>query len=187
MQSIIDDHDRFCQETNKDRSKVKSYNNALHNPLLPIELDDICPPYLHILLGVVWRHHVLLKKEIYLLENLLINQARRMCTEEGLLFKEYGGSFMNKNILEEQLRVIETFLIYSESDNQTTTYQDLHDKTEDEVAALTFKKLEANKGPISKSTEKLLTDHRITPQSYHGGAFIGNHAIITLQNKYTNF
>lgn len=175
VQSIINDHNRFSEETKKDRSKVKLYNNALHYPLLPIELEDICPPYLHILLGVVWRHHVLLKKEIYLLENLLINQAKRTCTEEGLLFKEYGSSFMNKGILEEQLRVIETFLIYSESDNQSTTYQDLHDKTEDDLAALTFKKLEANKGPISKSTDKLLTDHRITPQSYHGGAFIGNH------------
>ena len=201
IQSIIDDHNRFVQETNNDRSKVKFYNNALHIPLLPIELEDICPPLLHILLGLVWRHHVLLKKEIYLLEKLLINQPKRTCTDEGLILKEYGSSFMNKSVLEEQLRVIETFLVYSESDNQTSMYQDLHDKTEDDLAALTFKKLEANKGPISKSTDKVLTDHHITPQSYHGGAFIGNHChnyiakqvyklltknIIEQVSKYTN-
>ena len=40
---------------------------------------------------------------------------------------------------------------------------------------MVFEKLEANKGPISASTDEVLTKHNIKPQSYHGGAFTGNH------------
>ena len=175
VKGILEDHERFLKETKNDKSEVKFYNNALHPPLIPIELNDVCPPHLHIVLGLVWRHHVLLKKEIYELEIMLINQGKRSCTEEGLALKELGNSFRQKNILEEQLRVIETFISCTESNDVKCMYENLHDKTENELADLAFKKLEANKGPISASTDAVLTKHNITPQSYHGGAFTGNH------------
>ena len=182
-QSIMADHNRFQKEADGDKDFVKFYNNALHPPLLPIELYDVSPPYLHVLLGNVWRHHVLLKKEIFKIEIMLIEQDKKTCTKKGLELKEYGNNFDTKTNLEEQMRVIETFLNCCQSGEVQSTYENLQNKTESELAGLLFEKLEKNKGPISKSVDKLLTKHRITSQSYHGGAFTGNHCHKYVSNK----
>ena len=178
-QSILDDHNRFQIEENGDKNVVKYYNNALHPPLLPIQLDDVSPPYLHVLLGIVWKHHVLLKKEIYKIEIMLIEQGTETCTKKGLDFRDYGNTFCDKDKIENQLRIIDTFLncCYESghSGHVESTYENLQTQTEAELTNLVFEKLEENKGPISLSVDKLLTKHRIASQSYHGGAFTGNH------------
>ena len=173
--ALKEDHNRFKNEKDGNKDHVKYYNNALHKPLLPIELEDVTPPYLHIELGVVWRHHILLLREINKLETELINQSKQTCTEKGLELKEFGKAFETKAKLEEQSRVIETFISCSENEVDIHIYENLHFQTEEDLADLTFQSLGKNKGPIAKSMDEVLTAHKITPQAYHGGAFTGNH------------
>ena len=39
------------------KAKAKEFHNVIHAPMLDIELDHVCPPYLHLLLGLVVKHH----------------------------------------------------------------------------------------------------------------------------------
>ena len=96
ISSITEDHIRFKEESDGNKAVVQHYNNALHAPLLPIELEDVTPPYLHIVLGLVWRHHVLLLGEIHKLEIELINQSKGTCREKGLELREFGKALETK-------------------------------------------------------------------------------------------
>ena len=176
ISSITEDHIRFKEESDGNKAVVKHYNNALHAPLLPIELEDVTPPYLHIVLGLVWRHHVLLLGEIHQLEIELINQSKGTCKEKGLELREFGKALETKESLEEQLRHIDSFINCSETEVDLRIYGNLQTETEHKLADLTFQKLDnKSKGPIATSMEKVLSSYHITPQSYHGGAFTGNH------------
>ena len=87
------------------------------------------------------------------------------------------------HVLEEQSRAIETFINCAESDDVRNAYENLYDKTEKSFASLVFEKLEANKGPISASTDAVLTKYNIKPQSCHGGAFTWNHCHNYMANE----
>jgi hypothetical protein len=62
LDMLKSDHQKFLVLGNGIKSNVGQYNNCLHEPLLDIELECVAPPYLHILLGVVTKHHQLLKE-----------------------------------------------------------------------------------------------------------------------------
>ena len=55
------DYKKF-RRTGKKKQKAKMYNNVIRKYVMNIDLDHVCPPYLHILLGVVKKHHDLLEK-----------------------------------------------------------------------------------------------------------------------------
>ena len=90
-----------------DKRNVKNYLNCSHAPLLPIELEEVTPPYLHILLGIVWRHHILLKKEVHILDWKIIAQEKYMCTEAGLKLKQYGNNATRVDTPKQQMKGIE--------------------------------------------------------------------------------
>ena len=48
---------------NSSKHIAKLHNNAIRRPLLDIELDQVAPPYLHILLGITKKHHDLLEEQ----------------------------------------------------------------------------------------------------------------------------
>ena len=166
IRSISDDNNKFKQETDGNKDLVKHFNNALHAPLLPIDLEDVTPPYLHIELGLVWRHHLLLLGEINQLEIALINQKKGTCTNKGLELREFGKALETKKNLDEQLRVIETFINCSEKEEDIRFYENLHIQTEEQLADLAFQSLGKGKGLIAISMEAVLSSNRISPQSY---------------------
>ena len=47
----------------QEKKTVKKFNNVLSKPVWNVNLKNVCPPYLHVLLGVVKRHHDLLEKD----------------------------------------------------------------------------------------------------------------------------
>ena len=50
---------------------AKFFNNVILRPILDIELEQVVPPYLHILLGVVKKHHDHLEKDCQSLDDQL--------------------------------------------------------------------------------------------------------------------
>ena len=39
------------------KKNAAKYENAIHTPIWDIRINQVCPPYLHILLGITKRHH----------------------------------------------------------------------------------------------------------------------------------
>ena len=62
LSSMRECHDNFMRYCNGDIKHASLYYNCLHAPILNIEIDKVAPPYLHILLGIVQKHHTLLEE-----------------------------------------------------------------------------------------------------------------------------
>ena len=60
METLLADDSPFHRETSDKREAAK-FHNSLYAPLLELDLESADPPYLHILQGVVSKHHKLLE------------------------------------------------------------------------------------------------------------------------------
>ena len=60
-------------EAKKKKKKAKAYDNAIHQPIFDTELSQVAPPFLHVLLGVVKKHHHLLDDECQTLDLAVAN------------------------------------------------------------------------------------------------------------------
>lgn len=67
LSGLREDNKRF-REAGADRSKAKLFMNAVDPPIWDIELTQVAPPYLHILLGIVKKHIVAMEKECHELD-----------------------------------------------------------------------------------------------------------------------
>ena len=56
------DFQSFQAQGRGNKSQAKFFNNVCSEPVSEISLSHVCPPYLHILLGVTQKHHHLLEK-----------------------------------------------------------------------------------------------------------------------------
>ena len=76
---------------------AKLYNNVIRRPMVKFELSQVAPPYLHILLGIVKKHHTLLETASDSIDQkiaqTLINQKRTI-EEDTLAF----NSFVEKRV-----------------------------------------------------------------------------------------
>lgn len=52
----------------KEKKKTKAHNNVTYCPIWNINLTQITPPYLHLLLGIVKKHHTLLEQDCHQLD-----------------------------------------------------------------------------------------------------------------------
>merc|ERR1711954_85956 len=48
-------------ETGGDKTRAKYFHNCINRHMIDIELDHVAPPYFHILLGIMKKHHELLE------------------------------------------------------------------------------------------------------------------------------
>ena len=67
LETKLADNSNFITDSSA-KKEVAKYHNALHTPLLNIQLDSVSPPYLHILLGIVLKHHKLLEDTAHMLD-----------------------------------------------------------------------------------------------------------------------
>ena len=71
-------------------SAASSYKNCIHEPLLDINISHVCPPYLHILLGIVKKHNDLLEERVH--------QVEEQIAEEISLSRARGRSLTKLNV-----------------------------------------------------------------------------------------
>ena len=57
LRTIKESYNKFVQQGKSVKSKAALYLSVIHKPLWDITVSSVCPPYLHILLGVVNKHH----------------------------------------------------------------------------------------------------------------------------------
>ena len=61
-------------EADGERKQANKFFNSLHAPLIRLDLENVCPPYLHILLGVVLKHHKFLENAAHDLDEKVASQ-----------------------------------------------------------------------------------------------------------------
>jgi hypothetical protein len=139
------------------KTTAKVYNNVINLPIWEIEPSHVAPPYLHLLLGIVKKHHDLLEEKCHYLDTQLALSLAKETKNDLIRF-----------------RLDRTFL---------ETVDKLRARLEKEgcekTAVQGMKKFEPLVGPIVSELDVVLQKHKIVRQAYHGRSFIGNHC-----NKY---
>ncbi|GFO29530.1 amine oxidase [Plakobranchus ocellatus] len=161
-------------QDNADKKSAAKYNNSLHAPILSIQLDRVSSPYLHILLGIILKHHKLLENAAHLLHTKITTLADLQLTDLGKLVKQYGGQWQQAQSLQEQLDFQYGCLVLSDKDEDKEIYRKQVEDTEHKLSQLDTH-LAPRSGPIASSLDNILNKHRITPQAYHSRSFVGNH------------
>ena len=67
MNKIKQDYRRY-KRAGKPKKKAQAFNNVVTSPIWDIELSHVTPPYLHLKLGIVKKHHDLLEKDCHTLD-----------------------------------------------------------------------------------------------------------------------
>ena len=62
--ALTHDHTQFIKKGGGKINLASCSHNVCREPLWDNKINQTCPPYLHILLGIVKRHHDLLEKEL---------------------------------------------------------------------------------------------------------------------------
>lgn len=128
---------------------TKAYNNVVTPHIWDIELDHVAPPYLHILLGVVKKHHDLLEKECHYLDKQI---ALSLSKESEVNHAGFHPDFTKAVKHLQRLRGENKM----EQLKHVTVFSELC-------------------GPVTANLETILVTHNIVAQAYHSRSFIGNH------------
>ena len=100
------------------KREVAKFHNALHAPLLGIDLESVSPPYLHILLGVVLKHHKLLEDSAHRLDMEIVSESDEVLTHFGKSVKQYEAQWYQYKELEEKLQFEEGCLVFSDTESE---------------------------------------------------------------------
>ena len=61
LKTLRRDYRRFMRSGRGNKQHAKRFNNVVSRPVWNIQLRQVCPPYLHILLLIVKKHHQMLE------------------------------------------------------------------------------------------------------------------------------
>jgi hypothetical protein len=171
--------------------KVAKYHNEVNNPILDIELNYVTPPYLHILLGIVQKHHKLLESAADEIDLLIFESVNEQNIDNNInrVFKKYGKNWKQVIDLNERIESLEDSIAESEEEHQIYLKTKLEEVT-GKLNKLQFVSLDERSGPVCMSLGTVLNKHKITPPVYHSRSFVGNHSHKYLdkvkRNYYTN-
>ncbi|GFO12155.1 amine oxidase [Plakobranchus ocellatus] len=186
LEQITEDHNKFINEQKGNKKEVHKYYNCLHSPLLPIPLENVVPPYLHIMLGITWRHHVLLKREAHRLDLQIVSQNAKHATERGSEIKKFGKQWDRVEKLRAQLDLLEHHITFAESETEKEMFGTYFEKVDQELESINYIELEENTGPIALSLNKILTKHRVSSQPYQGVHLLATTATNMCQQRFMN-
>ena len=160
LASLRKDHERFMMHGHGLKKNVSDYNNSLFPPIINVEPTSVCPPYLHILLGIVLKHHRMLEEATDAIDSELRNRELQDVRDK--LFYAKSDVEWSKDDP-----------IFSEEDKEN--YRKIRKDLKVRFQILKYEKQQARSGPICSELDGILNKAHITPQAYHSRSFIGNH------------
>lgn len=176
IESLKTDNQMFKNEKGGDKKYVSGYNNCLHTPLLNMELTQACPPYLHILLGIVLKHHKKLEEETRKLEKELLHQKIETATKLGKKLINLGANWKKAKDLEDQINVLRDYAIWADTKKDRKRYKKEFDEVKAKHRNLEYAEFQnIFSGPLVSCLDEVLKKNNITPQQYHSRSFVGNH------------
>ena len=194
LESIKSDHQSFVSEGKGLLSKAKAFNNVIHAPLWDIPVDYVCPPYLHIMLGIIKKHHQLLEKECHALDESVAARLSRSNSDVAITlstaFQEHINKIRDRQELSKQLKKKKLALITLQNKTQDKQIRSKRKGLASEIEELALQqttkqqcKLKLRSGPVTSSLEEVLENNNIIVQAYHSRSFTGNHCRKYIQDK----
>ncbi|GFN81303.1 hypothetical protein PoB_000780900 [Plakobranchus ocellatus] len=102
---------------------TKHFKNVIHPAMLDTELDAVAPPYLHILLGIVGKHHSHMERDAAILDQKLLDQRAKLLN----LSKKYEKYGMRLEealpFVNEKKKFLETCIVFSDEFNKKEVRQ----------------------------------------------------------------
>ena len=186
---IKKDYAAFVREGSR-KTTAASHHNVISKPILPVMIKQICPPYLHILLGVVKKNHDLLEKATHAIDLEIAEDMARSDTALGdTVYEQYVQQRREILCLNESLHeVSEQLKQLEENENISLSAQAKEEKyLSSKITEIQNKiqqkehtaKLDILSGPITANLDHALQKCGIKVQAYHSRSFVGNHC-----NKY---
>ena len=172
------------------KKKVAWHHNCLNKPLITCELDRVAPPYLHLLLGLVLRHHRLLEAAAAAVDAMLAQQSEDDAYGEGESVRKFGSNWKQAEQLKKQEMDLYGMLVLEgdgahlmEEDEKIQCIEDLKDAQDALDDLERGDKLGEREGPVCSKFDNILSKNKITPQAYHSRSFVGNHCHKYLTKK----
>ena len=159
--------------------KAKHFNNVVREPLLSIPLVHVAPPYLHILLGIVKKHHDIIESVYNQIDKDITHVNAELFKEMPAVSTEFDSFFYSYKSLIEKKIEIEGLISFNDLENRDVS--ELYDKLEevtDEIEQV-LNSYPGYKGPLCSQLDHVLESNKIIRQAFHANSFIGNHC-----NKY---
>ncbi len=193
LSSLKFHHAQFVKEGKGKKAKAAQYYNAIRAPIWDIQLNYVCPPYLHILLGIVKKHHDLLEEACHLIDLDLAKAVAEIVgpvsdSEFGkcvTLFRTIKAKKQKRSELSLELEKCnsEDISLAQMKREELKLKTDII-KTNTEIDAM--KKLttfDITAGPVVSNFQCILSQHNIQIQAYHSRSFVGNHCHKYLQQR----
>ena len=149
--------------------------------MLPFSTTHTVVPYLHILLGVVKKHHELLDE---IVKQIAADMAHLGTESSSSHYNCYIRGLRKLEHLEEKKRLQETKLVFLEESlsvwqyyRKTRHLEERMEKLEVKIDRLKeiTKQYVTRCGPVCRSLDTVLKTNKISTQAYHGRSFTGNH------------
>ena len=188
--SLQSDHAKFI----KSGAKIKhqsNFHNAIHEAIINIPVNNWCVPYLHIMLGIVKKHHDLLELDCHSLDlEIAKDIARRDTGLSNTLYDQFVEGIRTKYELERKIAELKNkcedledncslATLASGKGKLKRTQLQLEGKRKELDSLCASVKLPDGAGPVATNLDNVLQTHNIQRQKYHGKSFVGNDC-----NKY---
>ncbi|XP_071944865.1 uncharacterized protein [Antedon mediterranea] len=197
LETLRRDLERFQDDGNR-LHRAKFFNNVVANIILNIPLNQVCPPGLHISLGLYLKHFKSFEDACQVLDNEMgFHLANYQMTEETnqhrQQFNFYVSQLQKARLHETEADAIQTavasledylsvFLILNEDiNNLQEIIKEIEDKKGQQQyhtnEAMKFRNVKLDKGfgPICGKIDSTLKSFGVQRQAYHGQSFVGNH------------
>lgn len=192
LDGIRKDHERF-QTIGKGALKdAQLFNNVIHPPIWDIPPFRACPPYLHINIGIVTKHHKLLEEACHNIDLQIAQHIAKQDDAAPDTSTKFGNCIFHlKKLSQLEMQKEKLENQKNRADNEMNTPLatcrkriaafDLKIKQTEKKIEVERKKskLEPRAGPVASNLDRVLNKHEIALQAYHGRSFNGNHS-----NKY---
>eukprot|EP00057_Strongylocentrotus_purpuratus_P034143 XP_794084.3 PREDICTED: uncharacterized protein LOC589347 [Strongylocentrotus purpuratus] len=175
--------------------------NVIRDPFFDIPINRVCPPGLHISLGVFLKHFNSLCQACHTLDLKIGHSLARTPTDQ-LEAKEAFKQQLKKLNLQTRVKLAEeevhdlmeqhmmVALLYPEAEPPTLILEMAEEKKrekaklEKEIGKIP--EMLAHSGPTNVGLEEALQQLRVSRQAYHGRSFVGNHVHKCLQPENTD-
>ena len=185
-------YEQFSQEGEGKRVNARNYNNVIHCPLWHVLIKNVCPPYLHIMLGIIKKHHELLEEACHLLDEAIAHKMAKdgVCGTTNSDFDKHVAELTEGLKLRERMTKKTNKLESVKKgpmNRQTRAERNKLMKSIKHLSEDIEKKqnheLKIQSGHVSSCLEPVLNKHNIVFQAYHSRSFIGNHCRKYMQEQ----
>ena len=113
LTEIRQDYRRYVR-SGKKKTTAKLHNNVIRKPIVEVDLNQVAPPYLHILLGVVKKHHDLLERDCHSLDQQIAKvmaQSDAKIEDLSASFQLYVEQLKQKEKKQRRIRMLQSNIV----------------------------------------------------------------------------